>query len=94
MYMTVYMTFFFLCKLPRYNACMLYIGQMLCIPAFQLHVWTAVNLDGSQDTAAIVICLGLPHTAVHLTHNLTTAPILLLPFKHNTSHLLGQTGVM
>lgn len=50
MQMTVCMTFFLLSKVPQYNAYMLYIGQMLCIPAFP---HTAVRLMHSVTTSPI-----------------------------------------
>lgn len=64
--MTVYMTSFLLSNVPHYNACMLYVGQMLCIPAFQLGAGTAVNLVDSQDTTAIKTCLGA-YNMLHFT---------------------------
>jgi hypothetical protein len=79
------MTFLLLSNVPQYNTCMLYIGQMLCISALQLHVGTAVNLVDSQDTTAINTCLGLQHTAFHLMHSPASAPIPPSPLNHNTS---------
>ncbi len=87
------MTVFLLSNVPQHNADMLHIAQMLCIAAFQLHVWTAVKLDGSQDTSAISICLGLPRTAIHLMRNLSIAPNLPLPLQDYTSRLSSQTGL-
>ena len=60
--MTVFTTFVSLSNVPQYNVCMLFVRQMLCVPAFQLPVGTAVKIN-TQDMPTSIICLGLRRTA-------------------------------